>query len=169
MAFAAVPAIAREMIARALDVGVPCAWVLGDTVYGSDSSLRSMLENREQTYAISVRSNRHLRFIGAAGAGRKGLRLCDWTRFALPWDRTDGWERWLLSRRSRNDPDKQACYLVFCPAGTTLAALAGVAGLRWTIEECFHRAKDGLDHCEARSWHSWHRHMSLVIAAAALP
>lgn len=25
----------------------------------------------------------------------------------------------------------------------------------------------GLDHCEARSWHAWHRHMSLVMAAAA--
>ena len=41
--------------------------------------------------------------------------------------------------------------------------------LRWTIEECFLRAKDdlGLDHCEARSWHGWHRHMTLVMAAAA--
>jgi SRSO17 transposase len=47
--------------------------------------------------------------------------------------------------------------------------LAGVAGLRWTIEECFERAKDelGLDQCEARSWHGWHRHMSLCLAAGA--
>src|SRR3954464_6725453 len=51
----------------------------------------------------------------------------------------------------------------------TLAELAGAAGLRWTIEECFQRAKElGLDHCEARSWHGWHRHMSLCMAAAAL-
>ena len=35
--------------------------------------------------------------------------------------------------------------------------------------QCFERAKDdlGLDHCEARSWHGWHRHMSLCLAAAA--
>jgi SRSO17 transposase len=41
--------------------------------------------------------------------------------------------------------------------------------MRWTIEECFERAKDdlGLDHCEARSWHGWHRHMTLVMVAAA--
>ena len=41
--------------------------------------------------------------------------------------------------------------------------------MRWTIEECFLRAKDdlGLDQCEARSWHGWHRHMSLVMVAAA--
>ena len=34
---------------------------------------------------------------------------------------------------------------------------------------CFQRAKDdlGVDHCEARSWHGWHRHISLVMAAAA--
>ncbi|MFV0385068.1 hypothetical protein [Paracoccus sp. (in: a-proteobacteria)] len=25
----------------------------------------------------------------------------------------------------------------------------------------------GLDHCEARLWHGWPRHMSLVMAAAA--
>ena len=64
---------------------------------------------------------------------------------------------------------RRASYLVFAPVGTTLSELAGVAGLRWTIEECFQRAKDdlGLDHCEARSWHGWHRHMSLVMAAAA--
>ncbi|MCV6575212.1 MAG: hypothetical protein OIF58_05705, partial [Cohaesibacter sp.] len=35
--------------------------------------------------------------------------------------------------------------------------------------ECFLRVKDdlGLDHCEARSWHGWHRHITLVMAAAA--
>ena len=67
------------------------------------------------------------------------------------------------------DRGKLAYYLTFCPAGTSLAELAGVAGLRWTVEECFQRAKDdlGLDHCEARSWHGWHRHMTLVMAAAA--
>ena len=87
----------------------------------------------------------------------------------IRWACPEGRERWLLIRRSRRDPRKLAHYLVFCPEGTTLAELAGAAGLRWTIEECFQRAKDdlGLDHCEVRSWHGWHRHMSLVMAAAA--
>ena len=60
-------------------------------------------------------------------------------------------------------------YLVFARADTTLAELAGAAGLRWTIEECFQHAKEelGLDHCEARSWHGWHRHTTLCMAAAA--
>jgi len=75
----------------------------------------------------------------------------------------------LLVRRSRSDPKAMVYYFAFAPVGTDLAELAGAAGLRWTIEECFLRAKDdlGLDHCEARSWHGWHRHMTLVMAAAA--
>ncbi len=68
-------------------------------------------------------------------------------------------------RRSRRDPRKPAYHLVFCPARTGLAELAGAAGLRRTIEECFQRAKDdlGLDHCETRPRHGWHRHISLVM------
>lgn len=185
--------IARDLITAALDAGAPCRWVLADALYGGASSLRRMLEERSQPYVLAVRSNLHLRFItGAgfvetnpktlagdlstdewttlpAGEGTKGLRLYDWARIALPWTVKDGFERWLLIRRSRKEPDKFAYYLVFAPEGATLAELAGAAGLRWTIEECFERAKDdlGLDHCEARSWHGWHRHMSLVMAASA--
>ena len=75
----------------------------------------------------------------------------------------------MLIRRNRKDASEYAYYFVFAPKGVGLAELAGAAGLRWTIEECFERAKSdlGLDHCEARSWHGWHRHMTLVMAAAA--
>jgi len=38
--FATKPALASEMIGRALDAGLPCAWVLGDEIYGSDRHLR---------------------------------------------------------------------------------------------------------------------------------
>lgn len=192
-AFATKPTIAAELIADALDAGVPCAWVLADALYGSDSKLRRMLEGRGQPYCLAVRSNHRLRFVRehrfeqtdpetlaaeleakawsshAAGEGAKGLRLYDWARIPLS-SRPDGqWERWLLIRRSRRAPDARAYYFVFAPAGTELSELAGAAGLRWTVEECFQRAKDdlGLDHCEARSWHGWNRHMTLVMAAAA--
>ncbi len=72
-------------------------------------------------------------------------------------------------RRKRSDARETAYYLAVAPQGATLAGLAAVAGLRWAIEECFERAKDdlGLDHFEARSWHGWHRHMSLCMAALA--
>ena len=104
-----------------------------------------------------------------AGEGAKGPRLYHWARLPLRWITEEGFERWLLIRRSRHDPDAMTYYFVHAPAGTSLAELAGAAGLRWSIEQAFQRAKDdlGLDHCETRSWHGWHRHMSLVMAAAA--
>jgi hypothetical protein len=34
------------MLERALNAGVPCAWVAGDSVYGADSSIRRELERR---------------------------------------------------------------------------------------------------------------------------
>jgi SRSO17 transposase len=191
--FATKPQIACELISAALDAGVPCAWVLADALYGSDSRLRRMLEARHQPYVLAVRSNQHLRLLTAegllqtdpaeladalltdawtshaAGEGSKGIRLYDWARIALPWTVDEGFERWVLIRRSRQDPEARAYYFVFAPAGTGLAELAGAAGLRWTIEECFQRSKEelGLDHCEARSWHGWHRHMTLCMVAAA--
>lgn len=47
-AFITKPAMAREMIATALDSGASCAWVLADSLYGSDYQLRRMLEDRGQ-------------------------------------------------------------------------------------------------------------------------
>lgn len=192
-AFATKPAMARAMIARTLDAGLPCAWVLADAVYGSDYRLRRMLEARAQPYVLAVRSNHALRFLEnwklietdpatmaqelgddqwaslAAGEGAKGPRLYEWARRRLGWESAEGFERWLLVRRSRRDADALAYFFAYAPKGTSLAELAGAAGLRWTIEECFLRAKDdlGLDHCEARSWHGWHRHITLVMIAAA--
>jgi SRSO17 transposase len=58
--FATKPALARQMIARALDAGVACAWVLGDEVYGSDHKLRTLLEQRKQAFVLTVRSNEKL-------------------------------------------------------------------------------------------------------------
>lgn len=192
LAFMTKPEIARELIAAGLDAGIPCTFVLADALYGSDRRLRRMLEARRQPYVLAVRSNETLRVGGtsleltttarlgdavkpnawhchSAGEGAKGPRLYDWARVQLLWSADPQWQHWLLIRRSRKKPDELAYYIAFAPVGTTLAELAGVAGLRWTIETCFETTKSelGLDHCEARSWHAWHRHMSLVIAAAA--
>jgi SRSO17 transposase len=60
--FATKPEIARDLIAAALDAGAPCAWVLADALYGTDSRLRRMLEKRRQPYVLAVRSNHRLRF-----------------------------------------------------------------------------------------------------------
>ena len=62
VAFATKPTMARAMIARLLDAGLPCAWVLADALYGSDYQLRRLLEGRGQPYVLAVRSNQSIRF-----------------------------------------------------------------------------------------------------------
>ncbi len=188
--FATKPKIGTTMVAAALEAGVPCAWVLGDSVYGSDKSLRVMLESRDTPYVLAVRGNERLIMgdfrthaaqdlaadlpTGAwrrlpAGVGSKGPRLYDWARLRLMRLQSPPWDHWLLIRRSIADPTEMAFYVTFGPHTTDLKELAAVAGLRWTIEECFQSAKGetGLDHCEARSWHGWHRHMTLSMLALA--
>ena len=193
LAFSSKLVIAREMISAVLDAGISCRFVLADALYGSDLGLRRMLEEHSQAYVLATRSNYTLRFLVkegliqtdpatmaedlppeqwqtlAAGEGSKGLRLYDWASVKMPWATQNGFCRWLLFRKSRKDGEKLAYYFVFAPEATSLAEMAAAAGLRWTIEEAFQRAKDdlGLDHCEARSWHGWHRHMTLIMAAAA--
>jgi hypothetical protein len=51
----------------------------------------------------------------------------------------------------------------------SLEELVKVAGMRWHIEVCFEQAKGevGLDQYEVRSWHGWHRHITLSMAALA--
>ena len=189
--FATKPKIGIAMVEAALDAGVPCSWVLGDSVYGCDKSLRVMLEAREKPYVLAVRSDEKL-MIGTgfethkaekiaaslkgedwhrlpAGQGSKGPRLYDWARVRLLRLQAPPWDHWLLIRRSISDPEDMAFYVTFVPHTTELKELAAVAGLRWTIEECFQSAKGetGLDHCEARSWHGWHRHMTLSMLAFA--
>jgi SRSO17 transposase len=48
--------------------------------------------------------------------------------------------------------------------------LIAVEGRRWAIEDSFESAKNelGLDHNESRSWHGWHRHVSLVHDASVI-
>ena len=113
----------------------------------------------------------------AAGQGTKGPRLSDWAYLELAdpdaeeygGSATGLWTRGLLVRRSLVDGEC-AYFTTWCPAGTTIAALVAVEGQRWGIEDTFETAKTelGLDHNETRSWHGWHRHVSLVMLAFAM-
>lgn len=79
------------------------------------------------------------------------------------------WTRGLLIRRHVADDDL-AFFTTWCPAGTSVETLVGVEGHRRAIEDSFETAKNelGLDHNETRSWHGWHRHVSLVMLAFAM-
>jgi SRSO17 transposase len=113
----------------------------------------------------------------SAGEGTKGPRLHDWAYVELAdldvgeynSARTGEWTRGLLIRRNIADGDL-AFFSTWCPKGTPMQKLVLVEGHRWTIEDSFETAKNelGLDHNESRSWHGWHRHVSLVMLAFAM-
>ena len=114
----------------------------------------------------------------SAGAGTKGARLFDWAYLPLATLRADAldaaldqslWTRGLLVRRSLSD-GALAYFTTWCPAGTPVEKLVMVEGRRWAIEDAFETAKTelGLAHNESRSWHGWHRHVSLVMLAFAM-
>jgi SRSO17 transposase len=185
------PQLARAMLERALDAGVPAAWVTGDEIYGGDRRLRLWLEERQVPHVLAVKSTEPLwtrtswRQVAAktlaadiadadwervsAGEGAKGPRVYDWARVPIRALPEPGWDYWLLVRRSVADPTELAYYVCFCPAGTPLGELVRVAGTRWAIEESFESAKGevGLDHYEVRRWPGWYRHITLALLAHA--
>lgn len=189
VSFQTKPQLARAMLERALERGVPFAWVTGDEVYGSDRRLRVWLEQQEWAHVLAVKSNESLwagwrqvradRLAGqvpqeewvrlSAGDGAKGPRFYDWIRVPIrPW-KAPGKGYWLLARRSIAKPDELAYYVCFGPAETTLEELVRVAGTRWAIEESFESAKGqvGLDQYEVRRWVGWYRHITLALLAHA--
>lgn len=113
----------------------------------------------------------------SAGEGTKGARLHDWAYCELADleaaeyndEHTGLWTRGLLIRRTIADGDS-AFFSTWCPAGTSIERLVRIEGYRWTIEDSFEAAKNefGLDHNETRSWHGWHRHVSLVMLTFAM-
>jgi len=113
----------------------------------------------------------------SAGLGTKGPRLHDWCYLELADLEAEGfteqsdslWTRGLLIRRNIADGDL-AYFTTWCPTGTPIEKLVSVEGHRWAIEDSFETAKNefGLDHNETRSWHGWHRHVSLVMLAFAM-
>jgi SRSO17 transposase len=193
VAFQTKPQLARAMLQRAMEAGVPARWVTGDEVYGGDRRLRVWLEQQEIPHVLAVRSNEPLwastgqgpTQVGAAtriaqvlpeewvclsaGAGAKGPRIYDWVRVPIRPFGAPGQGYWLLARRSIAKPDELAYYVCFGPAETTLEELVRVAGMRWTIEEGFEEAKGevGLDQYEVRRWAGWYRHITLALLAHA--
>ncbi len=185
VAFTTKPKLGRLMLERAFKTGVPCAWVAGDSVYGSDSRLRRDCERRSVGYVLTVTSAQRLggRDVASwveampvdawqrlsAGDGAKGPRLYDWAYVPYQGSALPGWQKGLLVRRSIAEPDELTFYLTLAPPDTELATLVRVAGTRWTVEACFEAAKGevGLDQYEVRSWTGWYRHVTLAMLAHA--
>jgi SRSO17 transposase len=191
--FATKGELAKAMLGRAFEAGMPARWVVADTVYGTARGLRRWLEERDCYYVLAVPETRGVYHEGcqrqartlakrlpeeawvraSAGRGSKGERLYDWACVSLPEANADdaGLEagRWLLMRRGIDDPEEYAYYLAYGPVQTPVHELIRIAGRRWTIEDCFKQAKGevGLDEYEVRKWDGWQRHITLCLMAHA--
>jgi SRSO17 transposase len=190
--FATKPQLATRMLGRALDAGVPAAWVTGDEVYGANPGLRAELEARGVGYVLAVacdhrvlvggvsrRADALLRCVPArawqqisCGKGAKGHRHYDWAFLRLDDGEPDrggqAAQCWLLVRRNQRTAEL-AFYRCFMPYPVPLAVLVRVAGRRWTIEERFQTSKGlvGLDQHQVRRWRSWYRWVTLAMLAHA--
>jgi len=186
--FATKPALARAMIARALDAGVSAAWVTGDEVYGQDPDLRADLIERGLGHVLAVSRDHRVRTgIGtrraveiavrlpkrawhrlSAGAGAKGHRWYDWALVALTDPQAGPGHHHLLVRRNRRTGEL-AFYRTWTPQPVPLPALVTVAGRRWSIEEGFQTGKEltALDQHQVRGWTSWNRWTTLALLAHA--
>ncbi|MEU8214123.1 IS701 family transposase [Micromonospora sp. NPDC049044] len=187
--FATKVQMARDMLGRALDAGVPVGWVTMDEAYGQSKSLRVWLEHRDVGYVVATRRNDDMittsmgacradKLIAAlparawcrlsAGAGAHGPREYWWARVPVRICLQPGRGHWLLARRSMTTGEI-AYYVCYGPRRTRLVDLARIAGARWAIEECFQQAKNeaGLDEYQVRDWRAWYAHITLSMAAHA--
>ena len=181
--FSTKPQLARDMIERAVDAGVPFGWVAADEAYGDNPGLRGFLEARGIRYVLAVSCDHRVATpSGAAradalageadltwarmscGEGAKGPRLYDW---ALVPDAASPAHRLLI--RKAIDDGELAYFWCHTPTAASLADLVRVAGMRWAVEECFQAAKGqvGMDHYQVRSYEGWYRHITLAMAAHA--
>jgi SRSO17 transposase len=187
--FATKPTLATELITRAVQAGVPAAWVAGDEVYGADPRLRAAVRDHGLGYVLAIAANRrvpthagrlrvnalptlipaHAWQKHSAGTGAHGPRLYSWAWFRLlAEDDTTSGVHHLLIRR--NDATGELAYLrCYSPRPVPLRTLVAVAGQRWRIEESFQAAKGlvGLDQHQVRRWNSWHRWTTLAMLAHA--
>ncbi|MGW6412332.1 IS701 family transposase [Streptomyces vinaceus] len=180
----------KAMLARAVEAGVPFAWVTADEAYGQSKSLRCWMEQRAISHVMCVKTSDTVITRGAgerrvddlvaalapqawkrlsAGKGSHGERMYQWARIPIRIWWENGHGHWVLARRSLKDPTDLAYYVCYGPVRTRLKDLVRVAGARWAVEECFQTAKGecGLDHYQVRLYHAWYRHITLAMAALA--
>jgi SRSO17 transposase len=183
--FATKPALARQMIERAIGADVAFSWVAADSVYGV-GDIEMDLRRAGKGYVLRVASSHHFGSWGdkppvagtaediareldasawkrlSAGEGTKGPRLHDWAYCELAdidageYDET---RSGLWTRGlliRRNIADGDlAFFTTWAPAGTGIETLVKVEGHRWAIEDSFETAKNELG-LDHNETRSWH-------------
>ena len=190
VAFANKIELAKRMLERAFEAGVPARWVAADSFYGRSHEFRAWLEERGRAYAVMVPKTN---MVPLGGRKKKIERLAErlgedafsevltaqedsgerrpweWACLALAADPKKGMSRWLLVRRGSDDPEDLAFYQAYGPEDTSVEELVRICRERWTIEVAFEEAKGeiGMDHYEVRKWDAWHRYVTLCLLAHA--
>ncbi len=192
VAFANKIELAKRMLERAFEAGVPARWVAADSFYGRSHEFRAWLEERGRSYAVMVPKTN---MVPLGGRKKKIERLAErlpedawsevlpadpaedsgerrpweWACLELAADPKKGMSRWLLVRRGSDDPEDLAFYQAYGPEDTSVEELVRVCRERWAIEFAFEEAKGeiGMDHYEVRKWGAWHRYVTLCLLAHA--
>ena len=180
----------RVMLERAVEAGVPAAWVAGGEPYEENEELRGWLRARGLPYAmvrrfrgpgdvaaLPRRTLRELRksvavwppISGGAGSW-EGDRGYGWRRVPQGEEAAGAAEQWLVLRRwTAASRRENASYRACAFEQTTLAELAGAAATHEAVEGDLERARGGvgLGEHEARRWDAWYRHVTLCLLAHA--
>jgi SRSO17 transposase len=189
VAFANKIELAKRMLERAFEAGVPARWVAADAFYGRSHEFRAWLEERGRAYAVMVPKTN---MVPLGGRKKKIERLAErlpedawsevlpaedsderrpweWACLGLAADPKKGMSRWLLVRRGSDDPEDLAFYQAYGPEDTSVEELVRICRDRWAIEFAFEEAKGeiGMDHYEVRKWGAWHRYVTLCLLAHA--
>ena len=189
VAFANKIELAKRMLERAFEAGVPARWVVADSFYGRSHEFRAWLEERGRAYAVMVPKTN---MVPLGGRKKKIERLAErlpedafsevppaqdsgerrpwqWACLKLAAGPKKGMSRWLLVRRGTDDPEDIAFYQAYGPEDTSVEELVRICRERWAIEVAFEEAKGeiGMDHYEVRKWGAWHRYVTLCLLAHA--
>src|SRR5258707_10835230 len=129
--FATKGELAQRMLTRAFTAGVRAAWVVGDSIYGSDE-LRTWLQGQQQPYVLAVAQTHPVWSAGraqpvglvaalvpaeawtplSAGEGSQGPRLYDWAWLEVDVEpaarQGQGRRSRILLRRSLSQPSERA-------------------------------------------------------------
>jgi SRSO17 transposase len=180
--------LAKQILERAFKAKVPARWVVADAFYGRSHEFREWLEERGRPYAVMVPKTNAVPLEGrkkkieqlverlpedtyselapAEDTGER--RPWQWACIELSGGEDGGMRRWLLVRRSTDDPDDLGFYQAYGPEGTAVEELVRVCLRRWAIETAFEQTKEiGLDHYEVRKWEAWQRYVTLCLLAHA--
>ena len=185
--FAAKPELARRMLERTLEAGVPAGWVTADEVYGNSPALPGWLEGRQLPYVLAVKATEPLpspcgrrrrrgwppRPHPSAGCGSAPVRApraaagmggpgCRWPARARPPGGAAGC--WSAAADAPGNwpttcaPARPAC------RWSTWSGWPGPAG-GWRRRLQASKGLCGLDQHQVRRWRSWYRRVTLAMLA----